>query len=142
ATVPVVNSVATVTTSSLAVGDHQIVASYQAGTAPGPFDGASSAFTETIAPIIVIGGPPQDFSISIAQPAAQIRAGESFTTQITLTPVNGLTGEVITLCAGAPVGSTCTVTPDTANLDGNDPVTATLVIATTGIGSGPTPVLP
>jgi hypothetical protein len=135
ATVPLVNSTASFTTTALAVGDHSITASYQAGTAPGPFDGVSRVLVETIksaSPIIIIGGNKQDFTISIAQSSAVLVAGQTFTTQVALTPVNGLTGNILTICAGAPSGSTCTVTPDQSTLDGKNPIHATVTVTTTG----------
>jgi len=138
ATVPLVNSAASFATTALAVGDHSITASYQAGTAPGPFDGISTPIVQTIksaAPIVIIGGAKQDFTISVAQPSSDVVAGQTFTTQVTLTPVNGLTGNILTICAGAPSGSTCTVTPDQGTLDGKNSVTATLTVTTTRSGT-------
>ena len=135
AIVPVSNSTASFTTGTLAVGDHQIVATFQAGSSPGPFDGASPVLVQTIkrdSPIIIIGGNGQDFTVSIQQPTAQISAGSTFSTQVILTPVNGLKGSVTTLCAGAPTGSTCTIKSDASTFDGKTPITATLVITTTG----------
>jgi hypothetical protein len=138
ATVPLVNSAASFTTTALAVGDHGITAAYQAGAAPGAFDGISSALVQTIkpaSPIVIIGGNKQDFTISIAQPSSDVVAGQTFTTQVTLTPVNGLTGNILTICAGAPSGSTCTVTPDQGTLDGKNSVTATVTVTTTRSGT-------
>jgi hypothetical protein len=133
-TIPLVNSGASITTNALAVDDHNITAVYQAGAIPGPFDGVSLPLVETInaaSPIGIIGGNSQDFTIAIQQPSSQIRAGDTFTTDVVLTPVNGLTGAIATLCAGVPEGATCTVTPDIATLDGKTPISATLSIATT-----------
>ena len=135
ATALLVNSTVSFTTTALAVGDHNITASYQAGSVPGPFDGMSPVLVETIKsarPIIIIGGNKQDFTISVAQPSAEVVAGQTFTTQATLTPVNGLTGSITTICAGNPSGSTCTITPDTATFDGKNPITVTVAISTSG----------
>jgi hypothetical protein len=111
------------------------VATFQAGSSPGPFDGASLTLDQTIkrdSPIVIIGGNGKDFTVSIQQPTAQINAGGSFSTQVILTPVNGLRGSVTTLCAGAPTGSTCSINSDASTFDGKNPITATLVITTTG----------
>ena len=64
-----------------------------------------------------------------------ISAGQNFTTRITLTPTNGLTGLVTTACLGAPLGATCSITPDHASFDGRNPLNARLVITTTGKGA-------
>src|SRR5260370_29633909 len=119
----------------MVVGDHNITGEYQAGSVRGPFDGVSPVLVETIksaSPIIIIGGNKRDFTISITQPSAEVVAGQTFTTQVTLTPVNGLTGPIMTICADSPPGSTCTLTPDTGTLDGKNPITATVAISTTG----------
>jgi hypothetical protein len=83
----------------------------------------------------MIGGDKKDFTISIAQPSADVVAGQTFTTQVTLTPVHGLTGNILTICAGAPSGSTCTITPDQSTLDGKNPINATITVTTTGSNS-------
>lgn len=126
ASVPVANSKATFKTSSLPVGEHQIIATYQAASSPGPFDGASPVLVETVNP-----GKP-DFSLTIQPTSGQIQAGNTFKAQLTLSPLNGLTGSVTTLCVGAPAGSTCTVAPANGTFDGKTSVAATIVITTTG----------
>ncbi len=134
-TVPVSDSTASFTTRTLAIGNHQIVATFQAGSLPGPFDGASLALVQSInrdLPIIIIGGNGQDFTVSIQQPTAQISVGSTFSTQVILTPVNGLKGSVTMLCSGAPTASTCSINSDASTFDGKNPITATLVITTTG----------
>jgi hypothetical protein len=131
---PLVNSGASLTTSTLAVGDHRITANYQAGAVPGPFDGVSPILVETIksaSPILIIGGNRQDFTISIQQTSSAISVGQTFTTQVTITPVNGLTGALVTLCGGAPQGAVCSVTPGMTTLDGKTPIVATLTLTTT-----------
>jgi hypothetical protein len=64
-----------------------------------------------------------------------IRAGQSFTTLVTLTPLNGLTGSVRTICSGAPIGASCSITPAGSTFRGNLPVTAQLTLNTTGPAS-------
>jgi hypothetical protein len=126
ASVPVANSKATFTTVSLPVGQQPILATYQAASSPGPFDGTSSVLLETVNP------GKSDFSLSILPATGQIKAGDIFRAQLTLTPLNGLIGPVTTFCAGAPVGSTCTVVPPSGKFDGKTSVTAAIVITTTG----------
>ncbi len=135
AVVPVNNSAASFTTTALPVGAHQIAATYQASASPGPFDGTSSVLAQTInraSPGIIVGGQDEDFTIVVSQPNSQLKAGQSFTTDVVLTPVNGLTGAVATLCAGTPEGSICSVSTDATAFDGKTPITARLVITTSG----------
>src|SRR5205085_57458 len=111
ATVPVANSVASFTTTQLTSGSHQILAKYQQSSSPGPFDGASPVLVETISPV----PENKDFTLSLQSQSATLRAGESFATKLTLTPINGLTGTVSSLCFDAPIGATCTINPDRAS---------------------------
>ncbi len=129
ASVPVANSVASLTTKALSVGQHSILASYQEGSVPGPFDGISSALVETI------DAPPvnsADFTLSLQAQKSTLNAGQTFATQITLTPLNGLTGHVRTICLGAPRGATCSINPEQGTFDGSKPISAHLIITTTG----------
>jgi hypothetical protein len=133
--VPVKNSVSSLTTTALPVGDHRITAAYQGSTAPGPFDGVSPVFPQTINPadpVVIIGGKGQDFTIAVSQPNGQLSAGQTFTADVLLTPVNGLTGQVGTLCAGTPERSTCSVSADASVFDGKTSISAKLVVTTTG----------
>jgi hypothetical protein len=138
AAIPVINSIASFTTTTLAVGNHQITANYQAASAPGPFDGTSAILTEVINPPTVGN---KDFTMSIQRPVADIRVGQSFTTKLILTPVNGLTGLVTTICLGAPRGASCSIAPNRAAFDGKTPIFANVTISTSGTAyryGGPT----
>jgi hypothetical protein len=137
AVLPVINSKASLTTSSLPVGTDSISAMYQAGASPGPTDG-SATLVETInpvTPIVVVGGSNEDFTLSIKPGKAQVNAGNTLSAQVALVPVNGLTGVVNVSCTGVPQGSTCAVTPNFARFDGGNSITATLTISTTGPGA-------
>jgi hypothetical protein len=135
AAIPVVNSIASFTTTTLTAGNHQITASYQAASTPGPFDGTSAVLTEVINPPNVGN---KDFTLSIQQPVADIRVGQSFTTKLLLTPVNGLTGLETSICLGAPRGAVCTITPERATFNGKTTIIANVTISTTGTGSSGT----
>jgi hypothetical protein len=131
--VAVSGSVVSETINSLMVGTHQISATYQATSSPGPFDGTSTVLSQAIN-----AAPPQkqDFSLTLHDTTATINAGQVFNTRLTLTPINGLTGKVVTTCMGAPAGATCTITPSSAIFDGKSPLSASLVITTSGQGTG------
>jgi hypothetical protein len=129
ASVPVANSVASLTTKALSVGQHSILASFQEGSLPGPFDGISSALVETIDASPVNSA---DFTLTLQAQKSTLKAGQTFATQITLTPVNGLTGQVRTICLGAPRGATCSINPEQGTFDGSKPISARLLVTTTG----------
>jgi Bacterial Ig-like domain (group 3) len=126
---PVINSIASFTTTTLAAGNHQITPNYQAASVPGPFDGTSVVLTEVINRPIVGN---TDFTMSIQQAVVQIRAGQSFTTKLILTPINGLTGLETSICQGAPRGAVCRITPERATFNGKTPIIANVTISTSG----------
>ncbi|MCU1239844.1 MAG: hypothetical protein JWO71_570 [Candidatus Acidoferrum typicum] len=71
-----------------------------------------------------------DFVISAAPPDASITAGQSASYTASVTPVAGFKGIVTLTCSGAPTASTCSISPSQVNLDGNDPVIASVMITT------------
>jgi hypothetical protein len=125
------NGNATFTLTTLTPGTYNLTASYLGDA---NFNSSNSPTTiQIVKPDptgIGIGGTTQDFTVSIQQSQAALTAGQTFTTQITLTPKNGLTGNVTSFCAGLPAATTCTITPDTSLFDGQSPITGTLTITT------------
>jgi subtilisin family serine protease len=75
--------------------------------------------------------PPSDFGISAAPSAATIVAGQSASYTASVTPMGGFKGAVTLSCSGAPAASTCSISPSQVTLNGSDPVTATVTLATT-----------
>ena len=113
------SGVATLSTSALAGGVHAITAVYGGDT---KFTGSTSAtLNQSIA----------DFTITATPTSATIRAGQSATFTITLTPSNGFTGTINLACTGLPLFSACTFTPPSLTPSGAA-VTSTLVITTSG----------
>jgi hypothetical protein len=113
---------------NLTAGTYNLAAQY-----PGDSNYASS--TSAPATIIVT-----DFNVSPNPGTIDISApGQSGTSTLTLTPVNGFTGTISLIVAGGcPTGGTCTVSPSSVNITGASPVTATLTITTTaGSSSAP-----
>ena len=113
------SGVATFSTSALAGGVHPITAVYGGDS---KFTGSTSAtLNQSIA----------DFTITANPTSATIRAGQSATFTITLTPSNGFTSTINLACSGLPLFSTCTFTPPSLTPSGAA-VTSTLVITTAG----------
>jgi hypothetical protein len=72
-----------------------------------------------------------DFNISAAPSNLSVAAGQSASYTASVTPVGGFKGIVTLTCAGAPAASTCSISPSSVTLDGNDPATATVTLTTT-----------
>jgi hypothetical protein len=101
---------ATLTTSTLGVGNHPITAVYT--NVDGNFIGSISTISTSIAQVV------QDFSISATPSAQTISSGHQAIYSISVTPISGLTGTIALSCSGAPANSTCSVSPSTENLQG------------------------
>jgi hypothetical protein len=79
-----------------------------------------------------------DFAFTPYPTTATVNAGQTATYAMTLTPVNGLAGNIQLSCQGAPTGSTCTVTPATVSLANNYPAQISVAVSTGGrSGSAP-----
>jgi len=125
ASVPVSNGGASLSTTQLAVGTHSIVAVYQASTAPGPFDGISAPVAQVIQSSLA-----PDYSVSIQPAKGSIPEGATFTTVVSVAPVNGFTGSVTLGCAGLPANASCAFVPAQVAITGQAPATSRLQIAT------------
>jgi hypothetical protein len=125
ASVPVSNASASLSITNLAVGTHPIVASYQASAAPGPFDGISAPVAQVIQSSLA-----PDYSVSIQPAKGSIVQGATFTTAVTVTPVNGFTGSVTLGCAGLPANASCGFVPAQIAITGQAPAVSRLQIVT------------
>jgi len=117
---------------SLQVGTYNITAQY-----PGDTNYAASAS----APVVV---NVTDFSVSANPTAFTISAaGQSGSSTISLTPLNGFTGTVGLYCSSGYdyAGVSCAVSPSSVNITGSSPVTATVTVSTTAPANSlvPTP---
>jgi len=80
---------------------------------------------------LVVGNPNGDFSIGASPASATIKAGQSATFTITISPVNGMNSPVTFACSGLPAASSCAFSPASVTPTGS-PVSTTLTISTTG----------
>ncbi|HET6844826.1 MAG TPA: Ig-like domain repeat protein [Candidatus Angelobacter sp.] len=102
---------ASLTSSPLPAGTHAITMTYAGDI---NFNASQNSVSQTVnldPTGLGGGGTPEDFTITLQKNTAQLSDGQTFTTQVTLTPVNGLTGGVTTLCSGLPAGATCSLSP-------------------------------
>ncbi len=72
-----------------------------------------------------------DFNIGTAAPSLTINAGQSGSTQLTLTPLNNIPSSVALACNGQPFGATCTFNPAGPLSLSNGAASSTTVTITT-----------
>ncbi len=70
-------------------------------------------------------------AVASSPSTASIKAGETATFTLTITPTGGFNSPVSVSCSGLPALATCTLTPASVTPKGS-PVTATLALKTTG----------
>ncbi|MBZ5489699.1 MAG: FG-GAP-like repeat-containing protein [Acidobacteriia bacterium] len=111
-------------------GTYTITAEY-----PGDAVLAPSTGTTTL----VVGNPNGDFSMDASPAGATIKAGQSATFTITISPVNGMNSPVTFACSGLPAASSCTFSPASVTPNGS-PVSTTLTLNTTAASSLAVPI--
>jgi len=72
-----------------------------------------------------------DFAMTTAQSAATIKAGDTATYSLIVTPLRGFNAGMSIACTRAPTLATCSVAPVPFYTDGRDPATATVSVTTT-----------
>jgi hypothetical protein len=116
--------------STSAQGNYVISAEY-------PGDAVRAPATATIT--FVVGKPSSDFTIAASPSSATIKAGQTATFTITISPVNGMSSPVSFACSGLPAASSCTFSPATVTPNGA-PVSTTLTVSTTAAASAAVPI--
>lgn len=102
---------------ALSTGTHLLTAVYSGNP---NFNPVTSTATVVIT--------PPDFVLTSKDSSLSIPAGTSASAALTLTPVLGFSGATNITCTGAPVGATCTLTPNQLNLSSAQNVTVTVSI--------------
>lgn len=93
-------------------------------------NGASGSQSVSLSLTILIS----DFAITASPSASTITAGQSASSTITLTPLQGFSQPVSLACAGAPPMSTCALASTAVTLNGASASQVTLTIATMARG--------
>jgi len=93
--------------------------------------GGVAGSTQTVA----LSGTGQDFSITATTSSMTITAGQTANISLQVTPEGGWTGSVSFACSGAPLLSTCSVSPSPLSVMGVNSVDAMLTITTTSRGT-------
>jgi hypothetical protein len=127
----VLNGVATLNTTTLAVGSHPITATYNGSTVyPTATTGASVLVT-------VVAAPVADFSFSVSNAAINVSdALPSGTAKLNVAFLNGFTGTVGFSCASLPANAHCSFAPATLTASGSSTLTVVIdkaALAPTGI---------
>jgi uncharacterized membrane protein len=132
-TSPLSGGVATLSTSTLAVGTHSITASY-AGN-PSFASSVSNSLTQTV------NGLP-DFTITSASGAQTVHPGQQANFSLTVMPLNGSTQSVTISCTGVPALATCSSGTPSVTLNGSTGTVLVVNVSTTANsfvpGRGPT----
>jgi len=71
-----------------------------------------------------------DFAFSGTPSSMTVNAGQPSNYSLTLTPLNGFNQQISLTCSGAPLNSTCSISPATLMLDGTHDGNATVTVAT------------
>ena len=79
-----------------------------------------------------------DFGITVMPTTASVAAGSTASFTVTVTGLNGFTTPVALTCAGAPVDSTCTLTPSTVTPTATGAMSAGAVVTTMRTMAPPT----
>ena len=107
-------------------------------TVTAEYPGDAVMAPSTASTTVVVGNPTGDFSVSASPAGATIKAGQTATFTITVSPVNGLTSPVTFACSGLPAASGCTFSPASVTPNGS-PISTTLTISTTAPGAAAVP---
>jgi hypothetical protein len=126
--------IATFSTSSLTQGSHSITAAY---------GGDANFAVSTSSPLTQTVNVAPDFTVAVSPSTLTVKAGQSGTLMLNVTPINGATFTLNFACGTLPTKTTCAFTPASVTLDGKDVASSTITIATTANSTGwPAPQLP
>jgi len=89
--------------------------------------------------VSLAGNQPANFSLSVpggsAATSSTVTAGQTATYNLSVTGTNGFSGSVNFTCSGAPSKSTCSVSPNPANITGTSAAALTVSVATQAASS-------
>jgi len=121
------NGTASLTVTTLATGTHALTARSAGDSNYGPT--TSNIVTEIITSSGG-GGTGADYSISASPAGLSIKQGSSGSVTLTITPINGYTGQITLGCVTLPQNASCNFLPATFTLNGTTSQTVTLTVNT------------
>jgi FG-GAP-like repeat len=77
-------------------------------------------------------GTGQNFSLAATPSTTTVTPGQAGNYTLTVSPLNGFAQKIVFSCSGAPLNSTCSVTPSSVTLNGSASTTANVAVVTTG----------
>ncbi|MGA9207437.1 MAG: choice-of-anchor D domain-containing protein, partial [Terriglobales bacterium] len=80
---------------------------------------------------IALSGTGMDFTLSSSTTSQTVSAGQTANYSLTLSPADGFSQTVNLTCTGAPTLATCTLTPNSAALNGTASATVAVAVTTT-----------
>jgi hypothetical protein len=95
--------------------------------------GGDAIFPQASSPTLletVLAGVPADFTVNASPQSATIRAGQSATFNITISPIGDFSSAVGFACSGLPAASSCSFSPPVL-MPGINPISTTLTLTTT-----------
>ena len=104
-----------------------------------PGDAVHAPATATATFVVGNPNPNGDFTMAASPSSATIKAGQTATFTITISPMNGMNSPVTFACSGLPAPSSCTFSPASVTPNGS-PVSTTLTVSTTAASSLATPI--
>ena len=81
---------------------------------------------------VALSGMGQDFSFAASSSTATITPGQTANYVVAVNPIAGFNQTVALSCAGAPTGSTCSLSPNSVTLAGSSPISVTVSVTTLG----------
>jgi hypothetical protein len=133
------SGVATLSTTTLPVGNDSVTAAYGAA---GNFAGSNSAtvtLTITAAPV----APPATYAMTANPTSLTVQEGQTATDTLTFTPAGGYSGTIALSCSNLPTNASCAFAPNQVKLSGNDQsVSVALTITTTQLAEKHAPESP
>ena len=96
--------------------------------------GTSGTLSHSTGVSVTVTAPAPDFTISANPTSVSVNQGQSGTSSISVTAVNGFTGSVSLGATGCPTGATCSFSPSSVNPGSS----STLTVATTSSTPGGT----
>ena len=79
---------------------------------------------------VALSGMGQDFSFSATSSTSTITPGQTANYTIAVNPIAGFNQTVVLNCSGAPAGSTCSLSSNSATLTGSSPTSVTVSVTT------------
>jgi hypothetical protein len=133
------SGVATLSTTTLPVGNDSVTAAY----------GATSDFAASTSPPVTLAitaapvAPPASYTVAANPTSITVQEGQSATTTLTFTPTGGYSGTIALSCSNLPTNASCAFAPNQVTLSGNNQgASVALNITTTQVAEKHAPQSP